>query len=183
MITINEITAIVGAILAIFGLIVGYIKYKKTRFSESKLELQVSPLVFKGNSGFVVKISIHISNKGSTVVKASENDCVFDLKIIPETIKNEFELYKIEKLKSICDRPIHFLNEVYGPSDMAKPYLIEPGITDIVQLIFYIKYQGLLVVDLVFKDKQNYKWSTREVISTEDLAEDLRPTTLKDAET
>ncbi len=58
--------------------------------------------------------------------------------------------------------------EEYGPTDSKKPYLIEPGVTDAVQIIFSTTHKGLLLIRMTFEDTEGYKWSTKEIISTSD---------------
>ena len=114
---IETIIKVIAPAIAIIMAIVAYIKYRKIRFSESKLEVTIIPKIYLSKNLIAIKVSILMANKGTVVIKAKQENCFFEVKKFPSDTEHEFVLFDVNEFDNVLPSPIYYLIEQYGPPD------------------------------------------------------------------
>lgn len=161
-----EIAKVITPLLAVTMAIIAYIKYRRFRYPDSKLEVTTEATAYPNGDDTIVTMTIKMSNKGNTIIKAVEDKCVLRLKKLPSATNNQFTFHHFEKLENLSSTPIKFLVEEYGPTDPQNPYLVEPGITDSVHVVFSTTFTGFIFAQVIFEDMNKYVWSCKRIFST-----------------
>jgi len=163
-----DIISIISDVLVILafigGAVWGFYKFQKMRMSESKLEIELIPVVYNNVKSKVVDVSIRLKNIGNVAIysKVPHNQCLLEVKAIPDGLKDSVISGNDNDLPSLFP-PIEFLKdfEFWYPEE---PYIIEPGVTEIVHVVFSTSYDGIVLLKASFVDKDDYLYMTKKVV-------------------
>jgi|GEM_PF-4743299 len=148
---------------SIAGGLWAFYKFRKMRMSESKLEMELIPAVYHNVKSKVVNVTIRLRNIGNVAIIAKEPECLLETKVITDELKDSTVYWDENGLPSLFPQPIEFLKD-FGPWDAKNPYIIEPGITETVQIVFSTNYCGIVLLQARFVDKDNYKYMTKAIV-------------------
>lgn len=153
-----SLAAIAGGLWAVY-------KFRKMRRSESKLEIELIPVVYHNVKSKVVDVSIRISNIGNVAIYCKiphKPECLLEARIIPDGLNDSAVSWDDNNLSPLF-QPIDFLKdfEFWYPKE---PYIIEPGVTDTLHVVFSTSYDGIVLLKARFVDKDDYLYITKKVI-------------------
>lgn len=156
---------------AIIGGLWAFYKFRKMRMSESRLEIELIPAVYHNVKSKVVDVLIQLKNIGNVAIysKFPFSQCLLEVKAIPDELKDSAVVWNYNNLPSLFP-PIEFLKDFESWGSPKEPYIIEPGVTETVHVVFSTTYYGIVLLKASFVDENGYLYMAKKVV-------DLRVTT------
>jgi len=151
--------------IAIVGGLWAFYKFRKMRMGEGKLEIELIPAVYHTVKSKVIEVTMRLINNGSAAIYTkvpSNPKCLFEAKAIQNVFKDSAILWDDNNLLSLFP-PIEFLKDLESwlPE---KPYLLEPGTTETINVVFSTSHDGLIFIKASFVDKDDNLWTAKKII-------------------
>lgn len=160
------LASLIGGIWALY-------KFIKTRTVMSKLEIDFLEKIHSIKDLKIVDLTIKLKNVGQVAIYEKNprgKDFRVDVKKIPLELRNSEILFCDKRLEHLFPS-IDYLKDYdeEGIDENAQIndgdlFVIEPGVTETINVAFSSSYLGLIYVQVSFTDKEDYYFATKKII-------------------